>query len=574
MLRLFYLLFLIVCVLPTLPGLLGVTLAAFGYVPPVGLNQMSWLGFHAVTEWHGVGRAICLTLFTTLTSTYLASFLCFMILQAAWNSRFWPTIERCLSPLLAMPHVAFAIGFAFLFDPTGLCARLLHGALGQTGLNSSGGELSWLVNDAHALGLVIMLTLKELPFLLLMSIPLLKQLPIQHMHKVGASLGYQSKQLWWKCILPQWLVKVRFPLFAVVAYGVSVVDVAQILGPTNPPTFAVLVWQWFKEPDLALLPRAAAGAVVLFIIATLLLAVVLLIERTLTQGWRHWQYSGRFAIALPGTSLFIGVLSFTLCLLPLLGLWSVAQRWRFPDLLPSRYSLRFWQQEWQAVADAMQPTLVIGFISATLALLLAILAHEYRLRYRLSIPSYLLVLPMLLPQLSILFGLQIMTLMIDQGSYLFWVCWSHLFFVFPLVYLALDGPWRSYNPNLTRVALSLGKSPWQVWLQVKLPILFPAMAFAWAVGLSASFAQYLPTLMLGAGRITTLTTEAVALSSGFDRRLCAIYALCQALLPWVFFSLAMLIGHLPLTLKRGAAKLSLWANSWPRLHWKWQLSRS
>ncbi|MFG0607270.1 ABC transporter permease [Vibrio mimicus] len=573
MLRLFYLLFVIVCVVPTLPGLLGVTVAAFGYVPPVGLTQFSWYGFHAVAEWHGVGQAIGLTLFSTLASTYLACFLCFMILQAAWNSRYWTTIERCLSPLLAMPHVAFAIGFAFLFDPTGLGARLLHAFVSQE-LGYVSDDMSWLVNDAHAFGLIIMLTLKELPFLLLMSIPLLKQIPLEKMHKVGASLGYQPSQFWWKCILPQWLVKLRFALFAVLAYGISVVDVAQILGPTNPPTFAVLVWQWFKEPDLALLPRAAAGAVILFALATCVLVLALLIERGITQGWRQWQFSGRFAITLPGQSLFLVVFAFTLCLLPLLGVWSVAQRWRFPDLLPTQYSLRFWQQEWQALTEALQPTLAIALISATLALLLAILAHEYRLRYRLAVPSYLLVLPMLLPQLSILFGLQVMTLIIDHGSYLFWVCWSHLFFVFPLVYLALDGPWRSFNPNFTRVALSLGKSPWQAWMQVKLPILFPAIAFAWAVGLSASFAQYLPTLILGAGRITTLTTEAVALSSGFDRRVTAIYALWQALLPWLFFSLAMLIGRLPITLKRGLTRLSGVRFSGPRIDWKWQLTRS
>ncbi|KDO15396.1 ABC transporter permease [Vibrio metoecus] len=571
MLRLFYLLFVIVCVVPTLPGLLGVTVAAFGYVPPVGLTQFSWFGFQAVAQWHGVGQSIGLTIFSTLASTYLACFLCFMILQAAWTSRYWTSIERCLSPLLAMPHVAFAIGFAFLFDPTGLGARVLH-ALFSQGLGYTPSEMSWFVNDAHALGLVIMLTLKELPFLLLMSIPLLKQIPIEKMHKAGASLGYQPSQFWWKCILPQWLVKLRFALFAVLAYGVSVVDVAQILGPTNPPTFAVLVWQWFKEPDLSLLPRAAAGAVILFVLATVLLGFALLIERGITQGWRQWQYSGRFAIALPGISLFGVLLAFTLGLLPLLGIWSIAQRWRFPDLLPSQYSLRFWLQEWQGLSAALQPTLIIGLISATLALLLAILAHEYRLRNRLAVPSYLLVLPMLLPQLSILFGLQVMTLIIDQGSYGFWVCWSHLFFVFPLVYLALDGPWRSFNPNFTRVALSLGKSPWQAWVQVKLPILFPAIAFAWAVGLSASFAQYLPTLILGAGRITTLTTEAVALSSGFDRRVTAIYALWQALLPWLFFSLAMLLGTVPRRLKHKLTFPKFALVSPFRLQWKWQLS--
>ncbi|SUP55577.1 ABC transporter permease [Vibrio vulnificus] len=98
--------------------------------------------------------------------------------------------------------------------------------------------------------------------------------------------------------------------------------------------------------------------------------------------------------------------------------------------------------------------------------------------------------------------------------------------------------------NYTRAALSLGKAPIWVFIRIKMPILMPAILYAWAVGASVSLAQYLPTLILGAGRITTITTEAVALSSGSDRRVTAIYALWQAILPFVFFSIALFIGHL------------------------------
>jgi putative thiamine transport system permease protein len=69
------------------------------------------------------------------------------------------------------------------------------------------------------------------------------------------------------------------------------------------------------------------------------------------------------------------------------------------------------------------------------------------------------------------------------------------------------------------------------------------MFYAWAVGVSVSLAQYLPTLMLGGGRFATITTEAVTLSSGFDRRVMAIYALWQAVLPFIFFLLAIILSR-------------------------------
>ena len=35
------------------------------------------------------------------------------------------------------------------------------------------------------------------------------------------------------------------------AYGLSVVDMAMILGPNTPPTLAVLIWRWLADPDPA-----------------------------------------------------------------------------------------------------------------------------------------------------------------------------------------------------------------------------------------------------------------------------------------------------------------------------------
>ncbi|WP_394135526.1 ABC transporter permease [Aliivibrio fischeri] len=550
MLRALYLIIIAVCILPTLPGLLGVAVSALGYIPPLGMHHFSLDGFALVFSWEGVWRSIGLTIYSAIASSYLACLITFAVLQATWGSKFWRKVELSLSPLLATPHVAFAIGFAFLFAPTGMGVRALHGLFGYDASPQDINDLAFLIKDPHALGLIVMLALKEVPFLLLMSISILTQLKIDQIEKVSASLGYSKAQMWWKCVFPQWLAKLRFPMLAVIAYSLSVVDVALIIGPTNPPTFAVLVWQWFTEPDLNLLPRAAAGAVVLFAIASLLIAFARLVEWTVTKGIKCWQYSGRSGISLPGKSLFLLIISLTVLMVPLMLIWSFAQRWRFPDLLPSRYSERFWQLEWDSILSTINQSLSIAIITASIALVLAVLAHEYRIKYKWQVPGYIIAIPMLIPQLSILFGLQVVTLYLSSDSYFFWVCWAHVFFAFPFVYLALDGPWKSFDTGLTRVALSLGKSPLQAWWKVKMPILLPAIVFAWAVGVSVSLAQYLPTLMLGAGRISTITTEAVALSSGFDRRVTAIYAIWQALLPLFFFTFAIMISRLPIKCRR------------------------
>ncbi len=119
-------------------------------------------------------------------------------------------------------------------------------------------------------------------------------------------------------------------------------------------------------------------------------------------------------------------------MIPLMVIWSFAQRWRFPDLLPSRYSLRYWDLEWNNILGNIEQSVFMALISATIALLLALVGHEYRIRYRMQVPGYIIAIPMLIPQLSVLFGMQVVALYAQSDAYLFWVIWSHVFLCLPI----------------------------------------------------------------------------------------------------------------------------------------------
>lgn len=555
LLRIGYLVVLLIGVFPLLPGLAGMLSPAFGIIPPLGLYQFSWQGFSAVFNWPSVTTSLLLSITSAVISCFLACMAAFSLLQAYWNKPAWQWLEKLLSPLLALPHVAFAVGFLFLFSDSGWIARLAYALL-----PNSSYEVLFALQDNLGLGLTLALAIKETPFLLIMSIAVLNNLNMTKTLQVAQSLGYSYSQAWWKVIFPQWLVHMRFPLFAIMAYSASVVDVSLIIGPTHPPTFAVLVWQWFNEPDLSLLTRAAAGAMVLFILCSLLIGLVWFVEKLSTHCLRGWLISGsksyikpthsklphsELSHSKPNTvkthfafSLGTALIAVSMVTLPILLIWTFALRWPFPDILPALWSSRFWVSEWPYIQQTIITSMMLALISSLVALVLAIIAQEYRQQYRLSVPMYVIALPMLIPQLSLLFGLQVTSLWINQEHYWLWVIWSHVFFAFPYAYLSLDGPWKSYPYRLSQTAISLGASPIKTFIQIKLRTLAGGILFAWAMAMSVSLAQYLPTLMLGSGRVITLTTEAVALSSGQDRRIVALYALWQAVLPLMIFSLA------------------------------------
>jgi len=87
-------------------------------------------------------------------------------------------------------------------------------------------------------------------------------------------------------------------------------------------------------------------------------------------------------------------------------------------------------------------------------------------------------------------------------------------------------------------------------VKVKLPMLLRPILIACAIGFGVSVSQYLPTLFAGNGRIVTLTTEAVTLANGADRRVLGVYTLVQSLIPLLAYILALAVPVLVFARRR------------------------
>jgi putative thiamine transport system permease protein len=90
-----------------------------------------------------------------------------------------------------------------------------------------------------------------------------------------------------------------------------------------------------------------------------------------------------------------------------------------------------------------------------------------------------------------------------------------------------------------------------VFFAVRLPLLLRPLLVAAAVGFAVSVGLYLPTVLGGGGRLTSLATEAVTLASGGDRRIVGVYAFLQALLPLLAFGLALAVPAFLFRHRRG-----------------------
>ena len=165
----------------------------------------------------------------------------------------------------------------------------------------------------------------------------------------------------------------------------------------------------------------------------------------------------------------------------------------------------------------------------------------------------LLYLPLLIPQVAFLFGAQVLLIRFSLDASFAAVVWAHLIFVLPYLFLSLADPWRAFDARYTRTGLSLGASRWRVFWRIKLPILLKPTLIACAVAFAVSVGQYLPTLFAGSGRVATLTTEAVTLSAGADRRVIATWAVLQAAFPLAAYLFAAWLPRVLFVGRRGLA---------------------
>ncbi|MGL5334846.1 MAG: ABC transporter permease [Enterovibrio sp.] len=517
--------------------LLAIGLMSLIFMPLCpGLYQMGQAIAH-IEPWQAIAQdsqtvaAAIATLISTLISAALSLALAVSFAMAQYPFKTWHRATRKLPILLAMPHAAFAIGFIFLFSPTGWLTRVGAFFLGWDS------PPDWVtVQDPYGISLGIALAIKESFFLLWIIMSLLSEQQIAHQMLIARSMGYRRQQIWRSIILPQLLPRMAWPFAAVVAYSLSAVDVALILGPTTPPTFAVLVWQWLADPDPLLQGKGSAGALIL-LLALLLIGLVLRLAWRLHQcrrlnfdGLRQNDKTSCFG------HIYRGGVWVCFALMSMLLLWSVADGWFFPALWPETLSVSGWLE---ADFSPLQTSLWLGLSSSLIALSFTLIWLEWGPQHS----NALLYAPLILPVIPLAAAQYFALLRLNLDGTQIGLIWSHLLWVLPYILLSLVSPYRQFDPRIMLTAQTLGYSRLKACLKIKWPLLLRPILAALALGFAVSIAQYLPTLFAGGGRFSTVTTEAVALSSGGHRPTIAVQAVLQILLPMAMFALVALHSH-------------------------------
>lgn len=238
--------------------------------------------------------------------------------------------------------------------------------------------------------------------------------------------------------------------------------------------------------------------------------------------------------------------------------WSVTERWPWPELLPESLSLRTVKELLFGSASLprlLGSSIALGLTVAFLGTVIGILTaratelHEFRGRELVRFGAFL---PLLVPGTVFAMGIQITLIRLGLSDTIGGVIIVHLIAAVPYCITIMTDVTRSVGLRLEQQAQVLGAGPLRAFFQVTLPSLLPGILSSMSMGFILSYSQYFTTLMVGGGRVRTIALVLVPYIQSGDRALSAVYSVAfvgSALL--VFFVFEGIIHSIQ---KRGGSK--------------------
>ena len=220
----------------------------------------------------------------------------------------------------------------------------------------------------------------------------------------------------------------------------------------------------------------------------------------------------------------------TSVLLPFMVLiiWSLSARWFYPQLWPAQWGLRAWQYVFGTAGDQIVSGLIqsilVALVTAVISVVIGVPAGRalglYDFRGK-DLVSVMLMLPVIVPSLCVAMGLHLWFIKLGLAETFIGVVLVHLTFCLPYSVFVMWGVFSNYNPDYENQARSLGANFWKIIARVMLPLTLPGIVVAGLFSFLLSWSQYLSTLIIGGGRITTLPILLFALMGSGDRPVAA-----------------------------------------------------
>lgn len=208
--------------------------------------------------------SLTFSLRVSIISTVISLALGMMITKLLYEELFKKNWKQLIWLPMLFPHFIAGYLILLIFAPSGFFSSLVY----QLGLINEVTEFPIMVMDRQGIGIILTYIWKEVPFVILMLLPVYAQIDRRY-KDVVTTLGGGNWEVFRTVEWP-WLFPIVMETGLIVfAFVFATFEVPYLLGATYPKMLPVLAYQWFFEGDWSNRPLAMAS--MLFITAFIMI---------------------------------------------------------------------------------------------------------------------------------------------------------------------------------------------------------------------------------------------------------------------------------------------------------------
>lgn len=249
-------------------GLVLAVLQSLGLIGLLSEGRLTLAAYRAALTNPEFLRSLGLSLYLAVVATGLSTGLSVALALLLRRAGQWASFAAQIT--LPIPYLVGVVGILLLLSPSGLLSRLLF----AWGWIQSDQDFPLLVNDAANLGVLLLFLWKEIPFITLILLAVLRAMNPNY-EAQARLLGANPWQCFWHVTLPLLRPGILSASLLVFGFIFSAFEVPFLLGSTRPRTLPVLVYRAFTDTDLSRRPEAIALGLILSLLSFLLIGVYL-----------------------------------------------------------------------------------------------------------------------------------------------------------------------------------------------------------------------------------------------------------------------------------------------------------
>ena len=213
---------------------------------------------------------------------------------------------------------------------------------------------------------------------------------------------------------------------------------------------------------------------------------------------------------LPGAliGLLIGLVLIPLLLIMLLSFFSY---YKYPQVVPTAFSLANWQQlltQNRLFWTGLINSLVIATATAIGATIVGLMTGRALTRYRFRGQQLLLLLlslPLFIPSIALFIGVHLMMIQLALINTYLGVILAQMIISIPYATTISMAFFAGIPRDIEDLARTLGCSKKKLFLKVMAPLLLPGILLSLSICFVLSFSEYFSVFLVGGGRIITLS---------------------------------------------------------------------